>query len=322
MQKLNKLWCTFPWTANVCTALAAYVPKLPSLRRDTRIRTLSIATTNICNARCVFCAYPITKQKRGVMDGSIFANAITLAKSLEGITHVDLTPTVGDPLIDPHLETRIEVLRALDKRVSITTNCILMNYERAWSLLTAGVNEIYVSLPSFDKATYIRVYGVDCSAAVTEGVSVLLQLSNVFNFKLHLRFRNCEKPSKVMEHYAFQTLVVPSVRADKLTFNFTSTFDNWGGTITQLPAGMKLLTEGSTSRIPCKGLKHLSVTFDGKLRACGCRFQTGEDDSLVIGHINTTPTDVIIQRMNELVRRFKSGNRPVTCKQCSFYDPV
>src|ERR1700704_696229 len=66
------------------------------------IRHVSIETTNICNANCVFCAYQYQTRPTGIMSVELFRKIIDEYSELGG-GELGLTPTVGDPLIDKHL---------------------------------------------------------------------------------------------------------------------------------------------------------------------------------------------------------------------------
>jgi MoaA/NifB/PqqE/SkfB family radical SAM enzyme len=74
------------------------------------ISTMVIGVTNICNARCVFCAYPRAMDskdlKGGVMPLPLFKKIVDEWVALGG-TQVDLTHTVGDPLVDPGLLDKV-----------------------------------------------------------------------------------------------------------------------------------------------------------------------------------------------------------------------
>ena len=78
--------------------------------------------------------------------------------------------------------------------------------------------------------------------------------------------------------------------SDRVTFNFTPSWDNWGGAIKQsdVPAYMKL-REGNNYNMPCSSLSAMTVLWDGTIRACGCRFVKTDHDDLVIGRLGDDP---------------------------------
>ena len=75
-------------------------------RQLSREAYLVTGVTNICNAKCTFCAYPKVVANKtletGVMPLATFKKAVDEWSALGGQS-LDLTPVVGDPLVDPGL---------------------------------------------------------------------------------------------------------------------------------------------------------------------------------------------------------------------------
>src|SRR5579864_8387439 len=72
---------------------------------------LVTGVTNICNAKCTFCAYPKVVANKtlqtGVMSFEVFKKAVDEWAAVGGQS-LDLTPVVGDPLVDPGLLDKVE----------------------------------------------------------------------------------------------------------------------------------------------------------------------------------------------------------------------
>ena len=72
---------------------------------------LVTGVTNICNAKCTFCAYPkvVTNKtlQTGVMSFEVFKKAVDEWAALGGQS-LDLTPVVGDPLVDPGILQKVD----------------------------------------------------------------------------------------------------------------------------------------------------------------------------------------------------------------------
>jgi molybdenum cofactor biosynthesis enzyme MoaA len=123
------------------------------------VACLVIGITNICNARCIFCAYPRAMDskdlKGGVMPLPLFKKIVDQWIALGG-TQVDLTHTVGDPLVDPGLVDKVKyAVSAGIKHVSFTTNGILLNRNENYKrLIDAGVGTINISTSGTDKESY------------------------------------------------------------------------------------------------------------------------------------------------------------------------
>jgi MoaA/NifB/PqqE/SkfB family radical SAM enzyme len=294
---------------------------------------LIIGVTNVCNARCVFCAYPRAMDskdlKGGVMPFILFKKIVDEWKSLGG-SRIDLTHTVGDPLIDPGLVEKINyaIHQAGIKKVSFTTNGILLNkndnYRR---LIDAGVNEIYISTEGTDREMYEKVYGVKHYDDMLSGVGNLLEYNRSKGepTSIAIRFRNAQKPSEIIGSKDFLRVIKPYF-SDKVRCNFTIDFDNWGGLIKDqdLLGHMRLRHMHNNLDIPCCALFGFMVRYDGSVRLCGCRFKRTDMDDMVIGNIREQSLLDISKKAKawEVAKGFYSGKRPETCVGCSLYHPV
>lgn len=120
---------------------------------------LSIETTNICNANCVFCAYQYQERTKGIMPMELFKKVIDEYANSGGCS-LGLTPTVGDPLVDPKLLERISYARAHPEitRIGMYTNMILLKRFTTEALVESGLTHLIVSTSGFDEAMYERIY--------------------------------------------------------------------------------------------------------------------------------------------------------------------
>ncbi|HEY2329019.1 MAG TPA: radical SAM protein, partial [Verrucomicrobiae bacterium] len=167
---------------------------------------LQTGVTNICNAKCSFCAYPKAIASKslqtGVMSFEVFQKAVDEWVELGGES-LDLTPVVGDPLVDPGLLDKVNyaVHRARIKRVMLTTNAILINHEDSYKkLIDAGINAVFISTQGADKEQYEKVYGVKQYDKAISGIHNLLKYNHEKGepAEIVIRFRNAEKPSQIL----------------------------------------------------------------------------------------------------------------------------
>ena len=167
---------------------------------------LQTGVTNICNAKCSFCAYPKVVANKtlqtGVMTFDIFKKAVDEWAAIGG-DRLDLTPVVGDPLVDPGLLDKVDyaVNHARIKNVVLTTNAILLNRNDTYKrLIDLGIGNIYISTQGASQEAYEKVYGVKHYPEVISGIRNLLE----YNRKkgeptgIVIRFRNAEKPSQIV----------------------------------------------------------------------------------------------------------------------------
>lgn len=294
---------------------------------------LVIGVTNICNARCVFCAYPRAVDskdlKGGVMPMALFKKIVDEWVALGG-NHIDLTHTVGDPLVDPGLvdKVRYAVQEAGIKSLSFTTNGILLNRNDTYKrVIDAGATAIYISTSGTEKESYEKVYGVKHYDDMISGVHNLLEYNRSKGEPIHIaiRFRNAQKPSEIIRSEDFNRLIKPYFSA-KVRCNFTADFDNWGGRIKaeELFGNMKLRRPPERVDIPCRFLFGFLIRYDGSVRLCGCRFNRSDMDDMVIGNMSERSLLELSKNSTawEIIKGFYSGKRPSTCHQCSLYNPI
>jgi len=296
-------------------------------------RELKVDVTNVCNARCSFCAYRIVAadpdRAAGAMPVSMFKKVVD-EYSRNGGTSIDLTPTVGDPLLDPTLLEKIRYCKEQTgiSDVVLTTNAIAFRKRGLHQqIIDAGATTLCISLPGLDIETYKQVYGVDRYPDVIQGISAVLRYNHERGepARIILRFRNPDKPSKIIQARDFIDHIKPYL-SDRVTCNFTVDYDNWGGAITNndMFGVMRLRAVPPTYKVPCVGLFSLTVRFDGSVRLCGCRLKDTEDDGLVVGNILDNSLEEIgkSNAVHKIIDGFYRGTRPTTCEQCSFYTPI
>ena len=263
------------------------------------------------------------------MTFDIFKKAVDEWAAIGG-DRLDLTPVVGDPLVDPGLLDKVDyaVNHARIKNVVLTTNAILLNRNDTYKrLIDLGIGNIYISTQGASQEAYEKVYGVKHYPEVISGIRNLLE----YNRKkgeptgIVIRFRNAEKPSQIVCAKDFIEHIKPFL-SSKVRINFTVDFDNWGGTI--MPADMsgfmKLRKLPPALNLPCQSLFSFVVRHDGNVRLCGCRLVRSDLDDLVVGNILNKSLTEISQSPQawEIIKGFYSGQRPETCHACTLYRPI
>jgi radical SAM protein with 4Fe4S-binding SPASM domain len=340
-----------PWGADFVYKFAYHVNWIASLLRDKSAKFFPVkpaelaavqsaqigsyvlvGTTNICNAKCAFCAYPRAVEngtlETGVMTMPVFQKIVSeWAKN--GGDHLDFTPVVGDPLIDPSLIEKIKFAHATGvSKISFTTNGILLNHHDNYKkLVDLKVSSIYISIGATDEAQYKLIYGVNQYQKVISGLRNLLDYNrqNGEPVYVNIRFRNAQRPSEILTSEDFVKYLKPFISA-KVEVNFTVDFDNWGGTIRQeeLPGVMRLRKPRPEIKIPCTSLFGFAIRHDGSVRLCGCRMKSSDLDDLVVGNVNQQSLEEISAsaKTKSIIEGFYRGERPETCKSCTLYTPV
>ena len=162
--------------------------------------------TNICNAKCSFCAYPKVVANKtlptGVMPFDTFKKLVDEWAAVNG-QNLDLTPVVGDPLVDPGLLDKVDyaINQARIKNVMLTTNAILLNRNDAYKrLIDLGIAAVFISTQGASKEAYEKVYGVKHYDEAMSGIRNLLEYNHAKGepAQIVIRFRNAEKPSQII----------------------------------------------------------------------------------------------------------------------------
>ena len=289
--------------------------------------------TNICNAKCTFCAYPKVVENKtlqtGVMPFDTFKKAVDEWAAAGG-ENLDLTPVVGDPLVDPGVLDKVDyaVNTARIKNVSLTTNAILLDRNDTYKkLIDLGVACVCISTQGASKAAYEKVYGVKKYDEAISGIHHLLAYNHAKGepAQIIIRFRNEEKPSQIIRSPDFIKYIKPYL-SEKVRANFTVDFDNWGGTIQpkDMSGAMKMRRLPPRLDVPCQGLFGFSIRHDGNVRLCGCRLTRTDLDDLVVGNLHQKSMAEISKSDEawDIIKGFYSGKRPQTCVGCTVYNPI
>lgn len=302
-------------------------------KQPRRVIDLNVGITNICNARCSFCAYPRVVDGKtlqtGVMPLATFKQAVDeFAKN--GGHYLDLTPVVGDPLVDPEVFEKVRYATQEAKLgfVGFYTNGILLNHKQNFQrLVDSGLHFISISTQGTDRELYRKVYGVDKYDAVISGLQNLLEYNRSKGepVRIVIEFRNAQKPSEIIRSKDYQEKIRPYF-SGKMRVNFTIDYDNWGGRIVEqdMQGAMKLRQAAPAVKLPCQRLFAYSVRHDGSVRLCACRLLTNDLDDLVVGNLHQSSLTEVIRgdRAWNIVEGFFDGKRPEVCKGCTMYKPV
>ena len=301
--------------------------------------TLFIETTNICNADCVFCAYQYQDKFRagkGTMSDELFEKALTDYTALAGPDerHINFTPLVGEPLVDPKIISRVARCKSIGADVTFFTNGILLNRINIEALLETNVDRIYISTAPFDAESHELLYRSHGKYGdLLSGVQKLLDARNRRNAetRVNLMFRSHIPLKKIVQLPDFKQFILPKLRTKEVENLYAQVrgFDSWGGQIqsSDLPPGMGLAQPPRLKRRPCTWTFNLMVMYDGLVRACSCRFTGAErmaTDGLLIGDLRQQSLGEIWrgENLRKLRRNFEQGTLPEVCRSCTMYRSV
>lgn len=110
-----------------------------------RLKRIYIEITNRCNLRCVFC--PGTRRPLRDMTAAEFA---LLAERVRPYAAYFYLHVMGEPLLHPQLREILSVCAALEAKVLITTNGVLLPRQADTLLNAAALYKLSVSLHSME----------------------------------------------------------------------------------------------------------------------------------------------------------------------------
>jgi MoaA/NifB/PqqE/SkfB family radical SAM enzyme len=284
---------------------------------------LQIETINVCNAACVFCAYPNMKRKKGVMELPLFEK-IAGEYSEVGGGPVSLTPLVGDALLDPHLLERLRILKAFPaiSQISLTTNGIALDrYSDAEvRLLLETLYCIQVSIGGLDAATYESLYGVDRFSQVQQAMERLLEIRKTVSRPANVSFAFRTNDWKFEGRFK---KLIEGYRQRGAFISHIWTYANYAGIVKNDEKRKLVVIRNKEEKRECCIYPSvaISVCWDGTITACGCA--DFEGNQLMIGNAETEGLAAACfgKKRIAILDSFPKGTPAKICRQCSAYQP-
>ena len=266
-------------------------PRMPEI--------VQIESTNICNAKCVFCPRDDMHRRQGIMSVELFQKIVDECVDL-GITHVRMH-NYGEAFIDKQLVEKVRYAKQKGIReVGMISNGSLITEPVARGMIEAGLDAINISVDASGKevfeATRIGLK-YDKVIANIERLVRLRTESGKRRPKLILSFvrqHNSADEAAFIEHWR-------SI-ADKIHI---TDLHNWAGT----------LNTESDVNYPCyRPWLTFTVLWDGRVSLCCADF----DGKTILGNLNTqTIAEIWNAEPYRNVRRehLESGG-PDVCRAC------
>jgi MoaA/NifB/PqqE/SkfB family radical SAM enzyme len=266
-------------------------PRLPEI--------VQIESTNICNAKCVFCPRDEMHRRQGVMDMALYRKVVDECAAL-GITHVRVH-NYGEPFIDRQLVEKVRYAKERGIReVGMISNGSLITDAVARGMIEAGLDAINISVDAAGREVFEQTrvgLKYDKVIANIERIVRLRQELGRRRPKLILSFvrqGNSLDEQAFIEHWR--------AVADKIHI---TDLHNWAGTLNQ----------ESDVNYPCyRPWLTFTVLWDGRVSLCCADF----DGRIVLGDLNTsTIRDIWNAEPYRRARRqhLESGG-PDICRSC------
>jgi MoaA/NifB/PqqE/SkfB family radical SAM enzyme len=253
------------------------------------------------------------------MSDKVFERTTEEAANLR-VKTVDLTPVVGDPLVDSKLLKRVRMLREKGiEEVKFSTNGIAINKIGAKNLISSGLTCIHISTCGFDADEFELIYRSNSYDDVVSGIENLLKANTECGCP-------CDISISVISRYSRKKVLrqQDAVKLLKLgaKIYFTPGIDNWNGTVPgeDLPRGLRSQVRRLKPRKgPCRCFYSGPVIYpDGDASACNCR-DIECSPQMYLGNIMEHNLDLMHKKTIDIIRRWNSGCVPKACKACKVY---
>ena len=266
-------------------------PRLPEI--------VQIESTNICNAKCVFCPRDDMHRRQGIMDMTLFHKIADECKEL-GIEHVRMH-NYGEPFIDRQLveKVRYAKLRGIPQ-VGMISNGSLINDDVARGMIEAGLDAINISVDASGKDVFETTrIGLKYDKVIAN-IERLLKIRAELNRthpKMILSFvrqNNSADEQAFIDHW--------TARVDKV---HVTDLHNWAGT----------LNRESAVNYPCyRPWLTFTVLWDGRVSLCCADF----DGKEILGDLrSSTIRDIWNAEPYVRARRLHlSSGGPDICRAC------
>ena len=266
-------------------------PRLPEI--------VQIESTNICNARCVFCPRDQMHRRQGVMDEALFRKVVDDCAAL-GIRHVRLH-NYGEPFVDRHLTDKVAYAKQKGiAEVGVISNGSLIDEQVARGVIEAGLDAINISVDASGREVFERTrVGLEYDkviANIERLVRIRAELGRTHP-KLILSFvrqDNSDEERAFIDHW--RTI------ADKIHI---TELHNWAGT----------LNRNSDVRYPCyRQWLTFTVLWDGRVSLCCADF----DGRVILGDMRTSNIRDIweSEAYRQMRREHLESGGPEICRAC------
>jgi Radical SAM superfamily/Iron-sulfur cluster-binding domain len=230
---------------------------------------VQIESTNLCNAKCVFCPRDEMLRPQGIMDMALFRKVADECAAL-GIGHIRMH-NYGEAFMDRQLVEKVRYAKHLGiPEVGLISNGSLITEAAARGMVDAGLDAINISVDAAGKDVFERTrlgLNYDKVIANIERLIRIRDESGQRRPKLILSFvrqDNSREEQTFIAHWR--------TKADKIHI---TDLHNWAGT----------LNHESDVRFPCyRPWLTFTVLWDGRVSLCCADFDGHE----ILGDLRTS----------------------------------
>jgi radical SAM protein with 4Fe4S-binding SPASM domain len=307
------------------------VPDKKLLKNNGKCRPLylRIETINICNNRCIICAYSDQTRHQEVMTMQVFKKAVEDYVSLGG-GYLSLTPLVGEILLDPNLLVRLNYLESCEKviELGVTTNATMAFHysDDELKYILGRFSKISISVYGVDPIEYYQLTQRTNFKRTLEGIRRIITLSSQ---PVSLEFRLLkQRPYEQLCDWVNDEVML-GVNSEAWALrarinSFTTNYANWGiynENNNPLPGDAQWINVKKGGNLPqCLIPIFACMVFsNGNISFCPCD-NFNDIEELRLGNIMKRSLSSMYnsRRAYELWHWERYGT-PEFCKHCSFH---
>ncbi len=260
---------------------------------------VQIESTNLCNAKCVFCPRDEMHRRQGVMAMDLYEKIVDECAAL-GITHVRVH-NYGEPFLDRQLVEKVRYAKTRGiGEVGMISNGSLLTEEIARGMIEAGLDAINISVDAAGKEIFERTRLQLDYDTVVGNIRTLVRLRDELGRKRPKLILSFVRQNNSADEQAF--ISEWSRVADKIHI---TELHNWAGT----------LHSRSDVQYPCYRLwLTFTVLWDGRVSLCCADF----DGRNILGDLRTsTIAEIWNSPAYRAVRRQQlEHGGPEICRSC------
>jgi sulfatase maturation enzyme AslB (radical SAM superfamily) len=268
---------------------------------------LQIETTSTCSAACHFCVYPTSDRKGGLMTKPLYEKIIEEAATIELIDTITLVG-LGEPTLDPHLESRLAFARARTPqvRLEIYTNGSHLTPARFDALRAAGLSSIVFSLNAVRPEQHESIMGLK---GKFDQICATIDHAIATRGDCALEIHAVANPDRFTMDDCL-TFYERWGKRDEGGYGQAVYEGNWSG-------GNRLIRSFKANECCARALRQIYVMYDGRVSTC-CFDPTGKQ---IFGDLKTQSIREIYSGVDYVKFReahfADKADRYAICKACT-----
>jgi sulfatase maturation enzyme AslB (radical SAM superfamily) len=289
-------------------------------RSNVRIpKRVSIETIYGCNASCIMCPIDIeSARKKGVMPIETSQYVFEeLAPYVHEIEKLDLFG-LGEPLLDPHLMTRIRHAKSLGFRsIAISTNAELLTSAKQEGLLESGIDTVIFSIDGIQAETHESIRRKLHFKKVLENCESMIRRRDLGNHPTRFVLRFIRQTANLSEWPGFVDYWSNRLSAERNDLIIGYDAHSWSGAVTSKEAHLQdVARDPYLEALSCWHVfDHLVVLADGTVPLCSEDWHMAKVN---FGNVNrTSPVEIFNSSKFDRIRALHAAGTKTRIQLCS-----